>query len=163
MGAGLLPVAIKGGMLYFLFGMETYNNLWSDFGGKSNINETLKDTALREGYEELDGFLGSISDLKKNLEKNFVLKISESSLNYSSFLIKINYDDNLPFYFNNHHQFIKKNFSNLEDRNGFYEKKKIKCFTIKEMKKERSKFRNFYREIIDIISENENLIMKKIK
>ena len=58
MGAGILPVTIFKGTVFFLLGREKYhNNYWCDFGGSSNINESIYDTAIREGYEELDGFL----------------------------------------------------------------------------------------------------------
>ena len=65
MGAGILPVAIINGKIYFLFSREQNSenndyNQWSDFGGRKEKNETYKETAIREGWEESDGFLGGI-------------------------------------------------------------------------------------------------------
>ena len=67
--ASILPVTIHKNKLYFLFGKE--NELedsakgWSDFGGRVEKNESIFKGALREGSEELTGFLGDPSELKK--------------------------------------------------------------------------------------------------
>ena len=61
-GSSILPSCVHKGILYFLFGKE--NELddtpgWADFGGGHEDGETHFDTALREGSEEINGFLGS--------------------------------------------------------------------------------------------------------
>ena len=56
MGAGILPVSLYKNKLYFLFGQEEQEHKWSDFGGGCNTDETPLQTALREGYEELNGY-----------------------------------------------------------------------------------------------------------
>jgi 8-oxo-dGTP pyrophosphatase MutT (NUDIX family) len=65
----ILPVCIHKNQLYFLFGKENKfedsSPGWADFGGGCEPNETPYQTAMREGSEELTGFLGSPSDLKK--------------------------------------------------------------------------------------------------
>jgi len=63
MGAGILPVSEHNGKLYFLFGKETFDDSgqlgWADFGGgKESQDTSVFDTAIREGGEELNGFLG---------------------------------------------------------------------------------------------------------
>ena len=64
MGAGILPVTIFKGSILFLLGKERYNSdYWSDFGGSTIPKETIFQTAIREGYEELDGFLGNKEEL----------------------------------------------------------------------------------------------------
>ena len=55
-GSSILPACVHKGKLYFLFGKE--NSLadtpgWSDFGGGVDPGESIYDTALREGGEEL--------------------------------------------------------------------------------------------------------------
>lgn len=40
MGNGILPTAIHNGQLFFLFGFESTDKLWSNFGGKKEGNET---------------------------------------------------------------------------------------------------------------------------
>ena len=62
MGAGILPVALHHDKIFFLFGKENKNADtpgWSDFGGGKEKGERPLTTAIREGYEELSGFLGS--------------------------------------------------------------------------------------------------------
>ena len=74
MGAGILPTTIYNGKLYFLFGKENkYADSpgWSDFGGGTDNNETFRETALREGSEELIGFLGDKHEIKKLLSNRF--------------------------------------------------------------------------------------------
>ena len=60
-GSSILPVAIHDNTLYFLFGKENpfedSAKGFSDFGGGMERNESRLDTALREGSEELSGFL----------------------------------------------------------------------------------------------------------
>ena len=72
MGGSILPVTLHNGKIYFLFGKERdidENPGWSDFGGCTNKGETFMQTAIREGREELTGFLGSDSDIRKMLNK----------------------------------------------------------------------------------------------
>ena len=60
MGAGILPTTIINNKLYFLFGKENkYADTpgWSDFGGGTDNKETFMETSMREGAEELTGFL----------------------------------------------------------------------------------------------------------
>ena len=79
MGAGILPVALYKGEVYFLFGRESRHidhkasGLWSDFGGSREKNETYKQTAIREGYEESSGFLGT----KKQIENLACLNLQK--------------------------------------------------------------------------------------
>ena len=72
--SSILPVSIHNGKLYFLFGkenqMEDSAKGFSDFGGGVEGNETLLQTAYREGSEELSGFLGDESDLQELVKKN---------------------------------------------------------------------------------------------
>ena len=60
--ASILPVALHKGKIYFLFGkeneMEDSAPGFSDFGGRVENSESIMETALREGSEELCGFLG---------------------------------------------------------------------------------------------------------
>lgn len=62
MGGGIIPVATDGVKVYFLFGKEVEDGKWSDFGGGREKIETPFQTAVREGGEELCGFL----DMEKN-------------------------------------------------------------------------------------------------
>ena len=95
MGAGILPIAFHNGELYFLFGEEHEERKWIDFGGGKKNGESVIQTAIRECYEELDGFLGSANELKQLIKTNLVLKLKMD--NYTSFLVKINYDSKFTF------------------------------------------------------------------
>ena len=153
MGAGILPVAEYNGKLYFLFGQETYDKKWSDFGGAREKHESNFDNAIREGYEEIDGFFGTKSELRKLVSENEIVEL-EIRNKYSSYLFKIPYDFYLPKYFNNHHKFIQHNFPTKINKNGFFEKKTLRWFTLDDIIKEHRDFRIFYKEIIELIINN---------
>ena len=66
---------------------------WSDFGGAIDKGETKMDAAIREGYEEMNGFLGSIEDMKRLMHEKLVTVIS--STNYATFIVEIDYSEEL--------------------------------------------------------------------
>ena len=72
--ASILPICIHNGKLHFLFGkeneMEQSAKGWSDFGGRKEANESIYKAALREGSEELTGFLGDEHKLKQMIRNN---------------------------------------------------------------------------------------------
>ena len=115
MGGGLLPVAMKENKLMFLFGEERKRpnesaRGWADFGGGPEKNETSIETAAREGSEELCGFLGTPSKVRELLRgKKVVLKPKE--IKYTSFVVPINYSDDIVKYFNNQVAFLNKYLS----------------------------------------------------
>jgi 8-oxo-dGTP pyrophosphatase MutT (NUDIX family) len=151
--ASILPVAIHKGKLYFLFGkeneMEDSARGFSDFGGGLEGDETIMETALREGSEELSGFLGDSNDIKA-LMKGGVYKLSHGDYHIHIFLMK--YDENLPCYFTNHHRFVWDRMDkNLLNDSKYFEKQEIRWFSPEDMKRGRSLFRKFYREMIDDI------------
>ena len=156
MGGGILPVAKENGKIYFLFGLEEYDNTWTDFGGSSDGAETPYQTAIREGYEELNGFLGSKTNLQKIVSKNMILKLKFD--NYTSYLFKLPYNDSLPEYFNAHHKFLQTNLPQNINKKGYYEKCSIRWMSLREIKENKSKFRKFYQNIIDNILQNEDII-----
>lgn len=88
MGAGLLPTAIHNNKLYFLFGKENkYEDTspgWADFGGGTDNNETLLETSIREGTEELTGFIGSSNDIKQMIKKSGTYNVDYVNPNKNS-------------------------------------------------------------------------------
>jgi ADP-ribose pyrophosphatase YjhB (NUDIX family) len=161
-GASILPVAIHNNELHFLFGKENKNEKsspgYSDFGGKCEDGESIYQAALREGAEELTGFLGNENALRKMIRDNGgYYKISTEHYHVHIFLI--NYDHNLPTYFNNNHNYLWKQ-TNHSFNKHLFEKIEIQWFTISDMQKNRSKFRNFYKKIVDIIIGNKTNILK---
>ena len=148
MGAGLLPVAKlpESGQYVFLMGLEEDDGLWSDFGGGSQGKETPLLTALREGYEELSGFFGSMADLRHLVKTRLIRKVVVET--YTTFLFEVPYDAELPFYFANNYAFIKKQLPAIVGKNGLYEKKEVRWFLAADLVKEQKKFRPFYRAVL---------------
>jgi 8-oxo-dGTP pyrophosphatase MutT (NUDIX family) len=159
----ILPVSIHNNKLYFLFGKE--NSLedsakgWSDFGGGVEKGETPYSTAMREGGEELTGFLGDGKNIKKLIKKNGgIYKIQHNT--YHAHLFFLEYDENLPKYYNQNHRFLWERMDKqLLSKTKLFEKIEIGWFSIEDMKTRRSEFRGFYQEIIDkFIADKENIL-----
>ena len=166
MGGGLLPVAIKNNKVYFLFGKE--NELddtpgWADFGGGHEQGETHFDTALREGSEEINGFLGSAEQLRKRVKKNKIATIKFKE--YSTYIFKMDFDENLPTYYKNNYEFFSRYLPHVKHKkdNGLLEKAKIKWFSYEELKKEKKDFRSFYQNIVELIIKEEKNITNKMR
>ena len=164
-GAGLLPAAVHKGVIYLLFGRENELNDtpgWADFGGGTKPNETLLDAASREGSEELNGLLGSQSVLKKVAVRR---KIAELKFHeYTTIVFKTDYDEKLEEYYSNNYRFFEKYLPGAKKNphNGLLEKAEIKWFSFAELRKNRDKFRLFYRNMVDIILDNEDEIRRKL-
>ena len=159
--ASILPVTIHKNQLYFLFGkenpMEDSSKGWSDFGGGVESGETLLQTASREGAEELSGFLGNPSDIRNRLKKNRFMKLVCNK--YHIHLFYLPYDENLPFYYNKNHYFLwNKMDKHILNKSKLFEKIEVDWFSIEDMKKRKNEFRSFYKEMIDLILENNDKI-----
>jgi len=159
-GGGVIPVAMHDGKLHFLFGQEndvikdaSKNQDWGDFGGSAKPGESEMDTCVREGAEELNGFFGNKHDFRALLRKNQLLKLTYDTR--VTYLMRVDYDERLPFYFNNNYRFIKET-SNLRaiaahPENGYFEKSHVRWFTLEDLKRERSVFREYFRNFLDMI------------
>jgi NUDIX domain len=174
MGASILPVTIHKGKLYFLFGKERPNDEnpgWSDFGGGTDNKETYIQTAIREGGEELTGFLGSDTDIKHLLTRFGTFDVDYKSTGYSVFRVHIfpmEYDDKLPYYYNNNQRFLQKRLDPKIIRDTkIFEKTQIKWICIDDIPKMKKEFRSFYQNIVDLIlarkSEIDTFIRKSLK
>tara|TARA_R110002074_G_scaffold2545_1_gene14801 strand:- start:5257 stop:5763 length:507 start_codon:yes stop_codon:yes gene_type:complete len=163
MGAGILPMCLFQSRILFLFGKDKKTNFWSDFGGRQEFNETLFDTAIREGGEELNGFLGSGKQLYDLVEKNNLLTIHYDK--YKVFVFLFKYDKNLPKYFNNNNDFMSETEllkSRKNNKDGLFEKSEIDWFTIDDLSNNRNNFRLFYRPIIDILVQESHTLLVNI-
>jgi len=160
-GGGVIPVALHGGKLHFLFGQEndvikdaSKDQDWGDFGGGSKPGESETDTCVREGAEELNGFFGNKRDFRALLLKNQLLKLTYDTR--VTQLMRVDYDERLPFYFNNNYRFIKET-ANLRSiaahpENGYFEKSHVRWFTLADLKRERGAFREYFRNFLDMIA-----------
>jgi hypothetical protein len=172
MGGSLLPITIINGKIYFLFGKERLfdeNPGWSDFGGGRDNKESYLDTAIREGGEELTGFLGSASEIRKMVTKYGTYNIDLNNEGYPTYrvhIFPIEYNPFLTLYYNNNQKFLQKKLSKQIIKNTkIFEKTQIKWFTFDDIIKYKSEFRIFYKDIIDMILNKKkdiiNFISKK--
>ena len=165
MGAGVLPVALYKGALFMLLGQERNNNLWCDFGGSPNKGEKPFKTAIREGSEELNGFLGDENDFEITVTQNLILSITFDR--YTSYIFKTNYDKKLPQYFTNVNNFAEFHLKDKIDtkHNGLFEKKQIQWFPLSKFKEDKSRamFREHYKPLLDSVLKNEQFIIKYIE
>jgi 8-oxo-dGTP pyrophosphatase MutT (NUDIX family) len=165
MGAGILPVVLHNSVLFFLMGKERHNNLWCDFGGSHDQNESIFDTAIREGGEELNGLLGINEKMYNKVKKNLIKEMTtKNNPSYTSFLFKTDYDPNLVNSFTNINIFAETYLPNLIDNehNGLFEKSEIKWFTVNDLNNNIDNFRWHYRPVVKTIIENEKNIQKSI-
>lgn len=150
--ASVLPVTIYQGKLYFLFGLENEfedsAKGYSDFGGGVEKGENIQQTALREGGEELTGFLGDGKKLQEHIQQNGgVLPLSFNEYHVHIFYLK--YDPNLPKYYNANHAFLWERMNKkMLSKTKLFEKIEIQWFSVNMMQKRINEFRSFYQDIV---------------
>lgn len=159
----ILPITIHKNKIYFLFGkenpLEDSSKGWSDFGGGVEHGETPYKTAIREGGEELSGFLGDGKTVEKLIKKNGgVYKLEHEGYNVHMFFL--DYDENLPKYYNQNHRFLwdrmDKQYLN---KSKLFEKIEIAWFSVDDLKRKKKEFRGFYQFIVDRFLEDiENIV-----
>jgi len=154
----ILPVALYQDKLYFLFGKE--NSLedsakgFSDFGGGTENGETPYDTAMREGGEELTGFLGGEKEIRSLVSKNGGTHHMEHN-GYHVHIFAMEYDKNLPKYYNLNHRFLWDRMDHkLLNNTRLFEKIEIQWFTPEQMKSKKKGFRGFYQDIVQKFLDN---------
>jgi len=155
MGAGILPVAIYKGQLYFLFGKENRHADtpgWADFGGGNEKGESPLQTAIRECSEELTGFLGSQQEIRNRIHEKGVFMIDSEDNTYRIHVLPIEYDDALPHYFNANQRFLQRHLDpEIYRKSKIFEKSEIRWFSLADMKRCRGQFRIYYRKLVDLI------------
>ena len=166
-GSSVLPVTIHKGKLLFLFGKENPKENsakgFSDFGGGVEEGESVYETALREGGEELTGFLGDTKDIKKLIKRNGgPFKISHND--YHVHLFYIPYDPNLALYFNFNHRFLWDRMNkNVLNKTKLFEKIEIEWFDVHAIHHRLKEFRLFYQDIVKVILKQEKKILKFVR
>lgn len=172
MGAGILPTALYKGKIWFLFGKENRFEKsapgFSDFGGGTEIDELPLDTAIREGGEELTGFLGSDEELRQKLTKSGTYTIDEPKSKYRTHLLRMEYDPHLEKYYNNNQQFIQSHLpASIIRGSRIFEKAEIRWTCIDEIPKMMPKFRHFFastaRQILEQKAEIRAFLRKSSK
>jgi 8-oxo-dGTP pyrophosphatase MutT (NUDIX family) len=166
--ASILPVAFHKGKLHFLFGkenpLEDSAKGFSDFGGGIEPGESAFEAALREGSEELTGFLGTNAELKSRLSKSGVYTIvhsfsDKSEDTYTVHLFPLDYSDEIVEYFNQNHAFLWSRMNKrLLNRSKLFEKIRIEWFCEDDLTKRLVEYRGFYREIVQTILQHKSRI-----
>ncbi len=155
MGAGILPVTVHRGKVYFLFSREYIDSkddggMWSDFGGSKEKNETFYDTAVREGHEESSGFLGNKSKIKNLIKSSFVKTVTLPKI-YRTYIVYIPYDKTLPKRFRDDFLKVKKNHPEKIAKKGLYEKDMLRWVRFDKLKEFNKEVRPWYRNIVRLI------------
>jgi 8-oxo-dGTP pyrophosphatase MutT (NUDIX family) len=149
----ILPVSFNdNGELVFLFGkenaMEKSSKGWSDFGGGCEGRETPFQTALREGGEEMTFFLGDAKDIQKLIRKNGGVFPLVSGT-YHIHIFYLDYDANLPLYYNANHKYLWQRLNNnFLNGTKLFEKIEMGWFTLSDMRRKIKEFRGFYQDIV---------------
>jgi 8-oxo-dGTP pyrophosphatase MutT (NUDIX family) len=160
MGAGILPVSMHKNKLYFLFGKENkYADTpgWSDFGGGTDASETCVETAVREGGEELTGFLGDDRVVRDMITKREHVLIENrygagGKNVYYMHVVPMEHDESLPRYYNNNQRFLQKRLpAHIIKNSKIFEKAEIQWFRIDDLLKKKSTFRNYFQDILPMI------------
>lgn len=155
MGAGILPVTVYRNNIYFLFSREYIGSKddggkWSDFGGSKERHESYFDTAVREGFEESEGFLGTKVDIKNLIKHNFVKTIT-LPMGYRTYIVYIPYDKTLPKRFRRNFLKTKHNHPEKIAKHGHYEKDMLKWVRIDKLPTFINTVRPWYKSVIRLI------------
>ena len=160
MGAGILPTTFHEGKLYLLFGKESkFDDTpgWSDFAGGQEKGESQFATAVREGTEELTGFLGSTQELKAMLTAHGTYNLDMER--YRTHLFPMEHDEKLVHYYNNNQRFLQKRLSpHVLKHARIFEKVEIRWVCIDELPRCKRMFRPFYRVMVQQIYDHRDEI-----
>lgn len=155
MGGGILPMCFIDNHPHFLFSRESIyqkydSGLWSDFGGSTEKGESKFETAIREGWEESNGFLGDKDNIRRLLKEELVEHIETK--NYDSYLFKMDYDSEIEEIFSKDFKkmVIERN-EFVVQYNGFYEKDRVKWMPLRDLNKNMGMFRPWYKHIVRLI------------
>ncbi len=167
----LLPVSIRNNKLYFLFGkenpLEDSSHGFSDFGGGKEAGESLFETALREGSEELTGFFGSERQLRSRIRQRggtYPIRYMGERGEYRVHIFVSDYDEELVQHFNDNHRFLWERMDkNMLNESRLFEKIELKWVCETELKSFMPHYRVFYREIVKEIIKHLTQIRNFVK
>jgi 8-oxo-dGTP pyrophosphatase MutT (NUDIX family) len=167
-GSSILPATVYKNKVYFLFGkenpMEDSAKGFSDFGGGVEKGESIYSTALREGGEELSGFLGDGKQIQKHIKKHGGVHKLVLNDSYHVHIMYLPYDGNLPKYYNQNHRFLWDRMNRKWlNKTKLFEKIEIDWFSYADLKKRRKEFRGFYQEFLDVLTEDEVNVKRFLK
>ena len=161
-GSSILPVTVKNGKLMFLFGKECEKedsaHGFSDFGGGVEKGESILDTAIREGAEELTGFLGNPEQIRTKIDLQGGLHKIRMP-NYHAHLFYLPYNAQLPLFYNQNHRFLWDRMdTQLLNKTKLFEKIEVEWFSVQDMKERMFEFRSFYQKMVRRLIKKESEI-----
>ncbi len=158
--AGIFPLAYHNNNIYFLLGRETVDvehrakGQWSDFGGSIEKGETLKETAIREGFEETGGLFGNMKDIEYLIDHSLIKKFRVN--HYTTFVIQVPYTKDLPKVHRETYLDVLKNKKHLITKhNGLYEKDMIKWVKLENLNKVEN-IRPWYKYVLKAVYKHFN-------
>ena len=117
--------------------------------------------------EEMTGFLGNETDVKKLLTKYGTYNIDYKSQGYSTYrchIFPMDYEPMLPHYYNNNQVFLQKHLdAKIIKNTKIFEKTQIKWFSFDDIKRHHNEFRSFYKNIVQLIIDNKSDIEKFVR
>jgi len=126
--AGIQPYAYYQGDLYLLLGQEQDSQLWSNFaGGIEDEDQFLEDTAIREGYEETMGMLGTPEDLAILVASSLQITFSDGVI----YAFEIPFNLSIIYYFQLCYQYVKT--AGVCNQDGFFEKQAMRWVRASEI------------------------------
>lgn len=142
MAAGILPMAQDArGEWRFLLGREAADGLWAPFGGLRERGESLLQTALREGYEETMGLLGSREELARlpRLVVPFAAGrlAGPAAAQTMTVLLLVPWSEQLPLYFERFYRYAAaaQAARRPHGRDGFWEKDQVRWFSLEQVRR----------------------------
>lgn len=144
--AGILPYAVVGGEPVLLLGRElrakgwSGSGRWSPFGGGVDPGESLRAAALREGYEETMGMLGSAAELRRRRSHTWKHRGGMTLL-----MPMERPDRRLPAYFRNFYRYSRRCRAGRCPE-GWYEKTEIKWVPLARLRDTDDRLRPEFRK-----------------
>ena len=84
---------------------------------------------------------------------------SDGHSNYRMHIFKMDYDQLLPYYYNNNQRFLQKRLDvAIIKKTKIFEKAEIRWVCVDELPKMRKEFRSYFQNIVDIICEQQQKI-----
>mgnify|MGYP001286050909 FL=1 len=96
-----------------------------------------------------------------NIKSNLLPKFKTNNGRHTVYLYNTSFNEYFPDNYNNNYEFIKKNFNNLLNKNGYFEISEIKWFDINEIKSNK-KIRPYFKEIVPLLEKNYDNLLDKI-
>jgi len=170
MGASVLPIAVHRNQIYFLFGKERdidENPGWSDFGGGTDHDESFRETAIREGAEELSGFLGGPDQIRKWMDRNQTFSLnykSSSHGTYRVYIVPLTYNTHMVRYFNQSRHFLQKRLpTDVVKNTKLFEKTEIRWIPYHALESMKPQFRSFYQNIVEMLIKHKDKIGRFVR